>query len=107
MPAHEMCDDIAPDKERSIGGQGPGPQQATRSGGDAKPLPLTDAEMVQLQIRLIALESVVIALLAESTDRQLDLVRDMVAHISPRSGFTQHRLTMHAAAEMISLVDRA
>jgi len=49
----------------------------------------------------------VIALLAEAPDRQLDLVREMAAYISPRPGFTQHPLTVHAAAEMIDLVERA
>jgi hypothetical protein len=68
---------------------------------------LTNAELVQLRIRVIALENVVIALLAKAPDRQLDLVREMAAYISPRPGFTQHPLTVHAAAEMIHLVERA
>jgi hypothetical protein len=69
--------------------------------------PLTNTELVQLQIRVIALENLVIALLAEGSDRQLARARDMAAYISPRPGFTPHRLTTHAAAEMVSLVDRA
>ena len=69
--------------------------------------PLTDAELVQLRIRVIALENLVISLLAKSSDRQLDLVREMAAYISPRPGFTPHRLTIRAAAEMIHLVERA
>ncbi len=69
--------------------------------------PLTNAELVQLQIRVIALENLLVALLTDASDRQLDLVRDMATYISPRPGFTPHRLTIHAAAEMISLVDRA
>ena len=69
--------------------------------------PLTNAELVQLQIRVIALENLVIALLTAASDKQLDLVREMAAYISPRAGFTPHRLTIHAAAEMISLVERA
>jgi len=68
---------------------------------------LSNAELVQLRIRVIALENVVIALLAKAPDRQLDLVREMAAYISPRPGFTQHPLTVHAAAEMIHLVGRA
>jgi len=68
---------------------------------------LTNAELVQFQIRVIALENLVIALLAQAREPQLDLARDMAAYISPRPGFTPHRLTIHAAAEMISLVDRA
>jgi hypothetical protein len=78
--------------------------------GDAPPpeVPqLTNAELVQLRIRVIALENVVIALLATAPERQLDLVREMATYISPRPGFTQHPLTVHAAAEMIHLVERA
>ena len=77
--------------------------------GDAPPeVPLlTNAELVQLRIRVIALENVVIGLLAKAPDRQLDLVREMAAYISPRPGFAQHPLTVHAAAEMIHLVERA
>jgi hypothetical protein len=68
---------------------------------------LTNAELVQLQIRVIALENLVITLLAEASDRQLALAREMAVFISPRPGFTAHRLTIHAQREMISLVDRA
>lgn len=69
--------------------------------------PLTNAELVQLQIRVIALENLLMVLLAESSDRQLDLAHEMAAYISPRPGFTPHRLTVHAAARMINLVEGA
>jgi hypothetical protein len=69
--------------------------------------PLTNAELVQLRIRVIALENLVIALLAEAPDRQLALARGMAAYISPRIGFTPHPVTLRAADEMLSLVDRA
>lgn len=68
---------------------------------------LTNAELVQLRIRMIALENVMITLLAAASDRQLDLVREMATTISPRPGFTQHPLTIHAARQMNHLVDRA
>ena len=77
--------------------------QATRSGEIPE---LTNAELVQLRVRVIALENLVIALLAEAPDRQLDLAREMAAYISPRTGFTQHPLTIHAAAHMVDLVER-
>lgn len=67
--------------------------------------PLTNAELVQLQIRVIALENLLAVLLSEASEHQLELARDMAAYISPRSGSTPHRLTIHAAARMISLVD--
>jgi hypothetical protein len=68
---------------------------------------LTNVELVQLRIRLIALENLVIALLAESSDRQLELVREMAAYISPRSGSAHHPLTIQAAGQMVDLVERA
>lgn len=68
---------------------------------------LTNTELVQLRIRVIALENLVITLLAGTSDRQLDLAREMAAYISPRPGFTHHPLTVHAADQMISLVERA
>jgi hypothetical protein len=69
--------------------------------------PLTNAELVQLQIRVIALENLVLALLAEASDAQRELVRDMATYISPRPGFTRHPLTLHAATQMLHLVERA
>ena len=46
-------------------------------------------------------------MLAEGSDRQLDLAREMAAYISPRPGFTHHPLTTQAAAHTDDLVDRA
>ena len=42
-----------------------------------------------------------------SSERQLDLAREMATYISPRPGYTPHHLTVHAAARMISLIDSA
>jgi hypothetical protein len=84
------------------GGSGPVTPEST-----VKVPPLTNAELVQLRVRVIALENLVIALLAQASDRQLDLVREMAAYISPRAGFTHHHLTVQAASEMISLLQRA
>ena len=76
-------------------------------GQPADDTPLTNAELVQLRIRVIALENLVIALLADAPDRQLALARGMSTYISPRTGFTPHPVTLRAADEMLSLVDRA
>ena len=91
------------------GGAGPaGPQGGSVSAEAPSKIPeLTNAELVQLRIRVIALENLVIALLAEASERQLGLAREMAAYISPRPGFTHHPLTIHAAAQMIDLVERA
>ena len=79
---------------------------ASDNGSEICP-PLADAELVQLRVRVIALENIVIALLAQAPERQLELARKMAVYISPRQGFTPHPVTMHAAAEMNSLVRRA
>ena len=91
------------------GGAGPqGPQtSAMLSGAQADVPPLTNTELVQLRVRVIALENLMISLLAEASDRQLELVREMASYISPRPGFTHHPLTTHAATHMNNLVDRA
>jgi len=68
---------------------------------------LTNAELVQLRIRVIALENLVIGLLAGASDRQLDLAREMAAYISPRPGSAHHPLTIQAAVQMVDLVKRA
>jgi hypothetical protein len=68
---------------------------------------LTNAELVQLRVRVIALENLVIALLAEGPDRQLAVAREMAAYIFPRPGFTPHPLTIKAGNHMAALLDRA
>jgi hypothetical protein len=80
---------------------------AAASGGEATSPQLTNAELVQLHVRVIALENLVIALLAGASDRERALAREMAVYISPRPGFTPHQLTLRASAEMSHLVDRA
>ena len=94
------------ENEGGVGSRGP--QESSISGEVLSEVPqLTKAELVKLRIRVIALENLVITLLAGASDRELDLAREMAAYISPRPGFTQHPLTVHAAAQMIHLVERA
>ena len=90
------------------GGAGPGGPQGGSVADEAQSETpaLTNAELAQLRIRVIALENLVIALLADASERQLDLAREMAAYISPRPGFTHHPLTVHAAAQMIDFVER-
>jgi hypothetical protein len=68
---------------------------------------MTNAELVALRVRVIALENVLISLLATAPDHQLELMREMADYISPRPGFTPHPLTIHAAEHMVDLVDRS
>jgi tellurite resistance-related uncharacterized protein len=69
--------------------------------------PLTNAELVHLRIRVIALENLVIALLNQASNRQLDIAREMAEFISPRTGYTQHPLTLKAAEHMTDILERA
>ena len=68
-----------------------GGRPAGRPGGD-EPEPdvaaLTASEIRQLRVRMIALENVVIAMIATGSEAQLDLTREMAAFIFPRPGFT-------------------
>ena len=75
--------------------------------GQESLLPLSDAELVQLRIRVIALENRLIAVLANAPNEQLRAAREMAGYIAPRPGFTQHKLTLHAENHMLSLVERA
>ncbi|WP_200940045.1 hypothetical protein [Aureimonas sp. Leaf324] len=58
-------------------------------------------------MRVIALENLMISILAGSSEWQLREARAMAAYISPRPGATQHPLTIHAAEHMVDLVQRA
>jgi hypothetical protein len=91
------------------GGAGPRkrPADAGLDAALASAPPLGNAELVQLQMRVIALENVVISLLAQASAAQLELIGDMAAYISPRPGSTPHALTIGAAGEMLSLLDRS
>lgn len=95
------------DNEGGAGSGGRVHPGASADGDSTDVPPLTNAQLVQLQIRVIALENVVMALMADASDRQLKLVREMSACISPRPGHVQHCLTIHAAARMVGLVERA
>ena len=91
------------------GGAGPGNQQKnqTAEGNRSDDPPLTDVEVVQLRVRVIALENLVIALLADSSDQARVTARQMADYILPKPGATQHRLTTHAAIHMIDLLERS
>jgi hypothetical protein len=77
--------------------------------GERRPAqpPAESVELAQLRVRVIALENLVIALLAEGSERQRELAREMAAYISPRPGCTPHPLTVHAASQMVRVVERS
>jgi hypothetical protein len=85
-----------------------GPQMASAPVEGEAPMPENGpAEIAALHVRVIALENLLITLLATASDRQLELVGEMAAYIAPRPGFTHHALTTQAAAHMVDLVERA
>ena len=77
---------------------------ANQHDGDAV---FPSAEAAQLRMRVIALENLMIALLAKTADDQVVLALEMALFISPRPGYTEHELTLRAASQMRSLIDRA
>jgi hypothetical protein len=85
-----------------------GPVAGFTSDKEQNPTPdMSNADLVALRVRVIALENLLIALLATASEQQLELTREMAAYISPRPGFTHHPLTIHAAAHMIDLIERS
>ncbi len=109
------CESAALQRKRSLarwdndGGAAAGDAQVKPGSADpATSLPvMSDSELMALNSRIIALESLVTSLLATATGHQLKLARDMADFITPRAGFTRHPLTIDAAAHMINLVERA
>jgi len=65
------------------------------------------APFVQMQFRVLALENLVTVLLAQSTDRQLDVVREMADHIVAHPGAMPHPPTLRAATKMRRLLEAA
>jgi hypothetical protein len=79
----------------------------TSTVGQIPPSIMGEVELQTLHVRVIALESLVVSLLASASDRQRKQAEIMVAYISPRSGATQHQLTVQAATHVADLVKRA
>lgn len=89
------------------GAETSGPQHAAAEREGAAAAPPTAAEWSEMKTRVIALENLVIALLAKGSEAQREAARQMGALITPRPGHTPHRLTTHASHRMADLVDRA
>ena len=66
-----------------------------------------NTELEHLRIRMIAMENLLITMLAQAPDQQLELGCEMAAFISPRPGFTHHPRTVGAATQMVHLLHRA
>ena len=66
-----------------------------------------NTELDHLHIRVIAMENLLIALLAQDPDRAQQVGSEMATFISPRPGFTRHPRTLGAAAQILNIVERA
>lgn len=85
-----------------------GPLEAIHMLASKDPLPkMGEAEILALHVRVVALENLLIALLATASDQQLEIAHDMAAYIAPRQKATPHPLTTLAAAHMTDLIERA
>lgn len=94
------------DNDGGSGARGHEAASASSRGQVAMP-EMGEAEMGALHIRVIALENLIVALLANASGDQLELARDMARYIAPREGFTQHPLTIRAATHMVDLIKRS
>lgn len=85
-----------------------GPQENLAAACDEWDIPaLSKAELIQLRIRVIALENVVMSLLSAASNKQLEQVAEMAEILTPRADARQHPLTIHAATQMTQLVERS
>jgi len=85
-----------------------GPQETLAAACDEWDIPaLSKAELIQLRIRVIALENVVMSLLSAASNKQLEQVAEMAEIIKPRPDARQHPLTIHAATQMTQLLERS
>lgn len=74
----------------------------------APPIPdMSQAEIGLLHVRVIALENLVVALLAGASSTQLQRAHDLAETILPQQGCTLQPLTVHAVTHMEYLVRRA
>lgn len=65
------------------------------------------AELVQMRIRMIAMENLLLAVLAGSDQETRRRVRERADEIRPRPDAVDHPLTELARAEMLRLLERA
>ena len=75
----------------------------TSTEGEISLLLMGDVELQTLHVRVIALESLVVSLLASASDRQRNQATKMAAYIPPRSGATQHQLTIQATTPLVDI----
>jgi len=67
----------------------------------------TNAELLRLRVRVMALENMIISLLSEGADHQQATVRDMAGRIAPRAEGTQQPLRPKSSDQLDDMVNRA
>ena len=65
------------------------------------------ADLVQMRIRLITLENIVLGLLSGASDEQIEQIRKRADMIEPRPEASRHPLTELAAGDMRKFLERA
>ena len=65
------------------------------------------ADLVQMRIRLITLENIVLGLLSGASDEQIEQIRKRADMIEPRPEANRHPLTELAAGDMRKFLERA
>lgn len=73
----------------------------------AEPPPVTTVEWDHLRFRVVALENLLIALMADGPLPRLDRLREMARHVAPRRGSAEHPVSQFAAVQIIHMVERA
>ncbi len=65
------------------------------------------AELVQMRIRLITLENIVLGLLSGASDEQIEQIRKRADMIEPRPDASRHPLTKLAAGDIRKFLEGA
>lgn len=82
-------------------------EDLSRSNANLASNRLSAVEFEHLHARVIALENVLIGLLAGASNHQIALARKMAVQMLAQPGFTQHCSTQIAANQIAQLIERA
>lgn len=65
------------------------------------------SELVQMRVRIITLENIILGLLSGASEEQIDQIRRRADQIEPHAEATRHPLTELAAGDMRKFLERA
>ena len=110
---------MKPDPMRTLSQPGPAPLRSGNEEGAHAQGPPSDyfmqleirqsmnREVKHLRVQMTVMESLLITLLAQSSDRPREPDREMAIYTFPSPGFTQLPRPLGVAAQMVQLVERA